>query len=216
MRLSLHRCASLSSMNSSVFMWYLVITSVVAARSTCSLTLRRLVRRGTGASPLARNLLKLRHRFGTRGSEIDMSRASGRAQTTAGKLAYIRTITRSVHALSHLSVCRRASAHATCGCHAHRGKHGQQPRGRTVARGILDSYRQSQAGQATMPPPDAGSVATAEQESLAAPQPPVMTFESVDEDACPAECITEIYSAQEFKQQCQVCAAWSSASAAAR
>jgi hypothetical protein len=33
----------------------------------------------------------------------------------------------------------------------------------------------------------------------------MLTFESMDEEVCPAECITEVFTAKEFKQQCQVC-----------
>jgi hypothetical protein len=32
----------------------------------------------------------------------------------------------------------------------------------------------------------------------------MLTFESMDDEVCPAECVTEIFTPQEFKQQCLV------------
>jgi hypothetical protein len=66
-----------------------------------------------------------------------------------------------------------------------------------VVRGILDSYRRQQL-DANPAPTDAPSKAATIQDM------PMLTFDSIDEDICPADCVREIFTAADFKEACQV------------
>eukprot|EP00892_Ulva_mutabilis_P008638 jgi/Ulvmu1/6146/UM028_0002.1 len=63
--------------------------------------------------------------------------------------------------------------------------------------GILDSYRKEQAAKQQK----ADNIKQHQNVDLGGVQ--MLVYDSVDEDTCPAECVTEIYSAQDFKQICQ-------------
>ena len=64
--------------------------------------------------------------------------------------------------------------------------------------GILDSYRKDQAAKQKK----AEELEQLQEQDVNGVQ--MLVYDSVDEDTCPAECVMEIYSAEEFKTICQV------------
>lgn len=64
--------------------------------------------------------------------------------------------------------------------------------------GILDSYRKEQEVKKSK----AEQAEQRREEDLGGVK--MLVYDSVDEDTCPAECVTEVFSATEFKQVCQV------------
>lgn len=65
-------------------------------------------------------------------------------------------------------------------------------------RGILDSYRAEQAAKDTK----AKQLEQHRQAGIGGVQ--MLVYDSVDEDACPAECVMEVFTAPQFKKVCQV------------